>query len=111
MTPGAGTTTVWDEGDPGRAGDRTSLAWIRTGLLPIAAGGAVLRFPGFESVTGHEVLGAAYMALGAFIWIAGRVRFSPSRLVDPPRPAPRLLAALSGCVALLTVATIVLLLV
>jgi uncharacterized membrane protein YidH (DUF202 family) len=96
---------AWDEGDASRPGDRTALAWVRTALIPAGIGCAVLRFQGFESVTGHEVLGAAYLALAVMIWFAGQIRFSRSRLQVSPTPSPWLLgtvAVASGCLALAT---------
>jgi putative membrane protein len=58
---------------PGLAGERTDLAWNRSGLALLACGVAVakgLRFPIAEPA--HVVIGVTILVLGIFTWFMGR---------------------------------------
>ena len=56
------------------ANERTMLAWTRTALAMMAAGGAALRLPTRLEAAG-PVLGGAMIGLGAIWWIAGYARY------------------------------------
>jgi uncharacterized membrane protein YidH (DUF202 family) len=76
MTTGedrAPMTTGEDDGDPGLARARTSLAWTRTALSFAAVGGVVLRK--------DVVAGLVVMAAAPVIWRLGRLNHHlPGRL-------------------------------
>lgn len=58
---------------PGMAGERTDLAWNRSGLALLACGIAVargLKFPIDEPA--HAVIGVTILVLGAFTWVLGQ---------------------------------------
>lgn len=58
---------------PGFAGERTDLAWNRSGLALLACGIAVargLRFPVTEPA--HEIIGVIILVLGVFTWFMGQ---------------------------------------
>jgi uncharacterized membrane protein YidH (DUF202 family) len=58
---------------PGMAGERTDLAWNRSGLALLACGIAVARgleFPIAEPA--HVVIGVTILVLGAFTWLMGQ---------------------------------------
>ncbi|MFN8028369.1 MAG: DUF202 domain-containing protein [Acidimicrobiia bacterium] len=58
---------------PGLAGERTDLAWNRSGLALLACGIAVakgLKFPIEEPA--HAVVGVIILVLGAFTWFMGQ---------------------------------------
>ena len=102
---------AWDAEDTGRPGDRTALAWVRTALFPAAVGASVLKFKGFQSVTGHEALGGAYLLLAVLVWAVGQLRFSTSRLhVSTEAARPWLFGSIAAATGLLAVATGLLLL-
>ncbi len=62
-----------EDGDPGLAGARTSLAWTRTALSFAAVGGVVLRK--------DVVAGLVIMAAAPVIWRLGHLNYHlPSRL-------------------------------
>jgi uncharacterized membrane protein YidH (DUF202 family) len=58
---------------PGLAGERTDLAWNRSGLALLGCGIAVakgLKFPIDEPA--HAVIGATILVLGVFTWFMGQ---------------------------------------
>jgi uncharacterized membrane protein YidH (DUF202 family) len=61
-----------EDGDPGLARARTSLAWTRTALSFAAVGGVVLRK--------DVIAGLIIMAAAPVIWRLGRLTYHPSRL-------------------------------
>jgi uncharacterized membrane protein YidH (DUF202 family) len=60
-----------EDADPTFAGQRTQLAWSRTGIAFMALGGAVIR-----DVPGAGVL---IVALGVAVWLAGYVERRTAR--------------------------------
>jgi putative membrane protein len=72
------------------AGDRTVLAWRRSGLALVACGVAMVRGIGDVDTTRRTVAGGLVIVLGIatwglFVWIARRR--SSADLLSPPRPA------------------------
>ena len=61
-----------EDGDPGLARARTSLAWTRTALSFAAVGGVVLRK--------DIIAGLIIMAAAPVIWRLGRLAYHPGRL-------------------------------
>ena len=61
-----------EDGDPGLARARTSLAWTRTALSFAAVGGAVLK--------SDQIPGLLMMAAAPAIWQLGRLAHHPGRL-------------------------------
>jgi len=62
-----------DRPPPTLAGERTDLAWNRSGLALLACGIAVargLKFPVAEPA--HEVIGVTILVLGVFTWFMGQ---------------------------------------
>jgi uncharacterized membrane protein YidH (DUF202 family) len=72
------------------AGDRTVLAWRRSGLSLVACGLAMVRGIGQVDTTRRAVAGGIVIALGVavwglYVWIARRR--SAADLLESPRPA------------------------
>lgn len=66
--------------DAGLAGERTHLAWIRTGLGVLVSGGAAIKVMLFEPKIG-ELAGCVIVGLGAVTWTAGYLRYLFGRVV------------------------------
>ena len=60
-----------EDADPTFAGQRTQLAWSRTGIAFMALGGAVIR--------DVPVAGVLVVALGVTVWVAGYVERRTAR--------------------------------
>lgn len=60
-----------EDADPTFAGQRTQLAWSRTGIAFMALGGAVIR--------DVPVAGVLIVALGMVVWLAGYVERRTAR--------------------------------
>ena len=69
----------------------------------------MLRFPGFESVTGHEALGVVYLLFAVVVWMLGRHRFAVDRSDRAPTAAPWMLGTVAVGSGGLAIATIILL--
>lgn len=54
-----------EERDPGLAGERTALAWTRTGISVAALGGAILKT--------SPLAGVLVLAMSALVWGIGRL--------------------------------------
>jgi putative membrane protein len=81
-----------DAVDPSLAGERTDLAWNRSGLALLACGAAVARGLGIgEPVPERLAVGVTILVLGAVTWALGawqaRRRSRPGRPRQVARPA------------------------
>lgn len=65
-------TSAFDGIDEGLAGERTDLAWSRSGLSLIACGAAIARgLPTLVGTPAQPVIGLVVLALGGAIWVVG----------------------------------------
>ncbi len=103
---------VDDEALPGLAGERTDLAWSRSGLAVITCAGAILRriLDSFESVTARFLVfgllvsgGAAWMAAMGHARIVARTTMEGRSVANP-----RVLATTAYGTTALAVAALVL---
>lgn len=76
---------MWAEPDPGRAAERTALAWQRTGLTQMATGAALLRL--LPATPARPVLAGLMVVVGAIASVGGR-------RLHPDEPHRRWLALL-----------------
>lgn len=73
--------------DPGRARERTEMAWIRTAISFAALGGAVLRRT--------PLVGLAILGMCVLIYLLGRISCPSERAEHPERRGSLLLITLS----------------
>ena len=68
--PQPGDAVVDDEELPGMAGERTDLAWSRSGLAVFTCAGAILKriLTGFDSVSARAVV-VGLLVAGAAAWL------------------------------------------
>jgi uncharacterized membrane protein YidH (DUF202 family) len=90
--------------DRSLAAERTTLAWQRTGLVPLVAGIALLRIPSASSgAVIRIIVGWALLLTGVAAWLLGFIRFgavSRSPRHRPPAAALRFLALATAGLAL-----------
>jgi hypothetical protein len=92
--------------DPGLAGERTSLAWVRLGLVLLGLPTAMLAYytEGSALAIGATALAAA-LGLGTLVTSLRFQRVAPGSLAEGAiRPAVMLVGLTGGCVLLLTIA-------
>ena len=92
--------------DPGLAGERTSLAWLRLGLALLAVPTAMLAYytEGSALAIGATVLAAA-LGLSTLVASLRFQRVAPGSLAEGAiRPAIVLVSLTGGCVLLLAIA-------
>ena len=73
--------------DPGLAGERTELAWTRTAIAFAAVGGAILKT--------IPVAGIPIVAMGALIYVLGRISRPERRGARHKRRLPLLLVTIA----------------
>jgi uncharacterized membrane protein YidH (DUF202 family) len=92
--------------DPGLAGERTTLAWRRSGLSLAVAGIAIMRgIPTRAAIPGRPLVGLTVLGLAAITFI-GSGRAAINRTRHPARPTAELadLAPVAVAVALAALA-------
>ena len=102
---------VDDEALPGLAGERTDLAWSRSGLAVITCAGAILKriLTGFDSVTARVVV-FGLLVSGGVAWVAalGHARTVARTTIEGRAVAdPRVLATTAYGTSALALAALV----
>src|SRR3954454_10997412 len=98
--------------DPGKALERTSLAWTRSGLSLAAIGALILRAAALNHLTVPSyAVGALLVALAMFLWAQGSRPYRTREAWDRDRrllPASRTLRIIAGVTVAVAVYTFVL---
>ena len=83
--------------DPGRAGDRTALAWTRSALSLLAIAGLTLHASLVTDVHPLATVAAAFLLIAAVaVWRHGAVTYGRRLGDDPPTAQPRAVKAMTG---------------